>query len=497
MKKIILKPFIAMIIVAGMLFGCTDNGLELEVYDKLTPENFPQSDGDIEAALTAIYNDMGNTWLHDYHGDDHMTINETPTDMLITAWGNNWQKLDQFVWTANEGFLKRMYFNYSKAVTKSTLLLDLLNNTEIANAELQKRFVAEVRVLRAYFALQLYDLFGPTPLVTDVEMATDINTIHKPARPTKSEIVSFIEKELSEASVDLPVTYDSEADYGRVSKGAAVTMLMKLYLIEKDFVKVEEVTSTLMGFGYSLLPNYNDVFSTKTEGNGNSEVILALPKIADGYGTSWYACVLPQTPKYRTLTGIKVNIWGGMKTPWSVYDRYEEGNDDRLGEALIRYYYDIDGNWVDFRQETNSKAIGASPKKYQEDPDHLGNFQGNDIVRYRYADVLLARAEALNELNGPTTEVVALVNQIRNRVHTTPIEESGWTKETMRDYILDERGRELFCEGHRRQDLVRHGKLVEKAHEIGRMNAAPHHVLFPLPQALLDENPNIVQNSGY
>ncbi len=495
MKKYIFKPLLYITLLVSVLVSC--DGLEPEVYDSLTPENFPQSDSDIEAAVTAVYNVMGLNWMHIWMDDDHIVLNELCTDELVSAWTGDWQTKDRFLWTQNFGVFKTIYFNYTKGVTKATLLLDLLENSEIANEDLRLRYIAEVKTLRAYFALQLYDLFGPVPLVTDPEIATDISTIYAPARPTSDEVVSFISEELIDAAEDLPVSYTSNSDYGRVSKGAALTMLMKLYLIEKNWTKVDEVTETIMGLGYDLLDNYNDVFSVDTEGNSNKEVILALPKIADGYGTTWYAVVLAQTPKYQTLTGVTVNIWGGLKTPWTFYDLYEEGNDDRLGEALIRYYYDVDGNWVDFRQETNSKAVGAIPKKYQEDPDHLGNFQGNDIIRYRYADVLLARAEALNELNGPTTEVVGLVNKIRDRVHTSLIEETGWTTETMRDYILDERGRELFCEGHRRQDLIRHGKLIEKAHELGRLAAQDYHVLYPLPQSLLDENSNIKQNPGY
>ncbi|TKG95435.1 RagB/SusD family nutrient uptake outer membrane protein [Puteibacter caeruleilacunae] len=497
MRRYTVNKLVVLLLLCFTLTNCTDEGLEPQNFDKLTPDNFPQSEEDISAALTAIYNDMGVNWMHTYIDNDHITVNELCTDMLISAWGGGWQEKDRFLWTENSGFVKSLYFGYSKAVTKATLLLDLLEASEISNAELQERYIAEVRVLRAYFALQLYDLYGPVPLTTDIEVATDINTIHQPERPSKQEVVNFIVTELNAAADKLPVRYSSGNDYGRLTQGAALTMLMKLHLIEKDFAAVAQVTETIMGLGYDLLDDYNDVFSTKTENNENKEVILAIPKIADGYGTTWYAVVLPQTPRYRPITGITVNIWGGLKTPWSVYDRYEEDNDDRLGDAMIRYYHDTDGNLVDFREQTNAKAVGASPKKYQEDPDHMGNFQGNDIVRYRFADVILARAEALNELNGPTADVVALVNRIRNRVHTTPIEETGWTKETMRDYILDERGRELFCEGHRRQDLIRHGKLIEKAHELGRLDAAPHHVLFPLPQSLFDENPNVTQNPGY
>lgn len=498
MNKNIFKTFIWLLAIVFTLQACSEEGLSPENYDKLTPDNFPQTDADIQASVTSIYNSLGVTWVHRYIDNSHLVVSTLCTDELISAWGGEWQKKDRFLWTPTTYFVKNLYFTYTKGITNSTLLLDLLEKSEISNKDLQKRFIAEVRALRAYFAFQLYDLYGPVPIITDVEIATNITEIHKPERPSKEEIVSFVETELDAIKDDLPIVYSSNTDYGRITKGAVLTMLMKLYLHEKNFQKVKDITGEIEALNhYDLLASYDDVFSTKTENNENKEIILAIPKIADGYGTSWYACVLPQTPRYRPLTGITVNIWGGLKSPWEFYDTFEEDNDDRLGESLIRYYVDKDGNDVDFRAVVNGKAVGASPKKYREDPDHIGNWQGNDIIRYRYADVLLARAEAINEIDGPTQDVVDLVNRIRNRVHTTPIAATGWTKDTMRDYILAERARELFCEGHRREDLIRHGKLVEKAHALGRMDAAPHHVLFPIPQSLIDENPNVTQNPGY
>ena len=96
--------------------------------------------------------------------------------------------------------------------------------------------------------------------------------------------------------------------------------------------------------------------------------------------------------------------------------------------------------------------------KYSEDPEQKGERQSNDFIMFRYADVLLAKAEALNELHGPTAESVELVNKIRRRAGATEIRLADYNKESLRDFILDERGRELYCEGHRRDDLIRHGK---------------------------------------
>ena len=134
--------------------------------------------------------------------------------------------------------------------------------------------------------------------------------------------------------------------------------------------------------------------------------------------------------------------------------------------------------------------------KYSEDPEQKGSSQGNDFIVYRYADVLLSRAEALNEINGPSKEVTDLINQVRTRAHVSTLNWQNYTKETLRGFLLEERGRELYCEGHRRDDLIRHGKFIEKALEKG-VAAKPYHVLFPIPQSAMNENPNLVQNPGY
>jgi len=127
----------------------------------------------------------------------------------------------------------------------------------------------------------------------------------------------------------------------------------------------------------------------------------------------------------------------------------------------------------------------------------IGQDNGNDIPYIRLADIILARAEALNEIGGPTQEAVDLINQIRNRVGATPAVLSNYpSKESLRDFILAERAREFYSEGLRREDLVRHGKFIQQAIDRG-IAAEPHQVLYPLPQEQIDNNPNLEQNPGY
>jgi hypothetical protein len=116
-------------------------------------------------------------------------------------------------------------------------------------------------------------------------------------------------------------------------------------------------------------------------------------------------------------------------------------------------------------------------------------------VIFRYADVLLSIAEAINEQRGPD-EAYAYINEVRNRAELGDL--SGLTKEQLKDAILAERGFELFAEGFRRQDLIRHGKFIENALARGKVNAQPHMVLMPIPSSVVIESKNVVaQNTGY
>jgi hypothetical protein len=139
----------------------------------------------------------------------------------------------------------------------------------------------------------------------------------------------------------------------------------------------------------------------------------------------------------------------------------------------------------------------VATKKYADSLGSTTYYDGHSVDILRYADVLLSRAEALNELNGPTTEDIGLINDVRNRSHATPLNIADYNKETLRDAILQERGWEFFYEGKRRADLIRMGKydVIVNAYlnRIGEPSniVMPKNRYFPYPQSQVNLNPNL------
>lgn len=182
-------------------------------------------------------------------------------------------------------------------------------------------------------------------------------------------------------------------------------VLLKLAMHEKDWNEADLISKEIMDLNhYILFSSYVDLFSVRKE--MNDEIILAIPRtVSDVEANWWLAMVIP--PEYVEPDGIPLQKWGGFKVPWDMYDKYEEGNDKRL-ESLWAFMNTKNGI-VDIRtvpEYATWAQYGAIPYKYPADKYSTGAQHGNDVIIYRYADVLLLRAEALNNLSGQTKNLL-------------------------------------------------------------------------------------------
>ena len=495
MKNSIKKSLCAVVVSVLALSACTD--LTYENYTYIDSESFPQSAEDLYASLIGVYNVLGTTFVMTWLNTAGLTCQELPTDELNTGWTSTpWVTFDNYLWTANNNPASGAYSGYMKGVTKATKIIVAIENSDNLSENVKAQYIAELKALRVFFMQQIYSLIGPMPVVRDPKVATDVYTEWKPSRPSAAEYVSWMEDDILSSYKNLAVASDNQ-NWGRMTRGASLALLMKIYLNEKRWSDVIKIADEIIALNqYKLMPTYKELFDISNEGPQNTEAIFTIGRVVSNtsFAWSWFTVVCPNYPMYKGQISEITGISGGLKVPWSFYDKYEE-QDGRLCN-LVRYYYDTDGNYVDFRQVVHAKATGANPMKYSEDPDQVGGYQGSDAMVLRYADVLLSKAEAMNQLYGPTAECIELINQVRRRANATEIKLGDFTKESLNDFLLDERGREFYCEGVRRDDLIRHGKFVSAVADQGH-HPEEYMALYPVPQSVIDENPNIAQNPGY
>lgn len=458
------------------LTGCSDP-LGITPDSELSDE-FLATEG-IESVLMSAYS---NIQYNAFDGANKMYVSEWPTDIMWeTGGGLNGHAVlyINYTWDPSHGWLGGFWNSSYQSIRDANIVLENIDDADVASED-KDIIRAEAKFARATAYFFLYNWFGPTPLITSSDPELE------PSRASEEEIVGFIENEYLESTSGLPEQRSSE-EKGRATVGAALGMLAKLYLNTKQWQKCADTSAQIMNMGiYDLYPEYPAMF--RVENENNDEFIW----VHNCINQSGLGNVLPPAsfpPSYPT-PGSHENWAAQVRLRDDFVNSFEEGDERR--EPVITEYTDQDGEHIVLLGDDNSRSF-----KYWPDPNANGRWTGNDIPEIRYADILLSRAEAINELHGPTQEAIDLVNMIRDRAGLDGVSLSDFaSSQDLRDHILKERGWEFYHEAKRREDMIRHGILISNAQERG-VNAQEHHVLFPIPQSEIDANPNLEQNPGY
>ncbi len=518
-----------------LLSGCTD--LSEETFSVITPDKFYKTDKEITAALAPIYAQLrAMEWS--YWNMSQVTTDETVVPTRGQDWFDDrrWLNLHEHNFQPTQVDFNGAWVDLYTGIARANGLLQTLAEIDVPN---EAQLEAEVRLLRAFYYYCLLDLFGNVPIVGDDEFVVDPD--NPPATEPRAEVFRFVESELLFARDNLPETPPLP---GRVTKWVAEALLASLYLNAGVFTK----NST------ELDPNgYNSCTGVQTRGGQNAcqaAVQHADNVINSGYfrlaeGEEWFQNFLPNnenSPEIIFATqhlpepGLGMNFQ--MRTlhyhqlepsPWNGHailaETYNLFDDDDLRKTIFlvgQQYAEPRGNCIgrqcysqgqlltdragnplaytpEIRNVFNATEYeGVRVLKYGPDPARVGGDHGNDYAWFRLPEMYLIKAEALNELNGPTAQVVELINTVRNRVFEPdePISLADYpTKEAMREAILNERLFEFTWEAKRRQDLIRHGKFT-RAYQF-KPQSDRKVLLLPIPQQQLDANPNLVQNPDY
>ena len=459
---------LSIILLAVALSSCS---LDETLYSELG-DNYLSEDAAKEKVLTSAYG-YANLRSNDYFYTSGMVSGETWTQYGVIQ--NYFAYLVNFTWPTSHGYFESVWRTFYRAIRDANIVIA---NTTASSSPTDQALEAEARFIRGYSYAFLHDWFGGLPLYQSPN--DDLYL----AKASSDETVAFIEADLLAAAKVLPL---KQSTYGRATKGAAIGILSRVYLNDRQWQKAAETAKQVIDLGvYDLYPDYTKLFLIENE--GNSEMIW-VNQANPSAGIAFLANILPTNFPHQsnqTLFASEVRF----------YDVFVNSfHPDDARRSLIITSYKSTTNGQELQLLGNN---GCLPGKYELDPNCVGSSYGNDIPVLRYADILLSRAEALNEINGPTAESVQLLNQVRTRAHLAPYSIQDFaSKEAFRNAIFQEREWEFFFEQRGRTDQIRHGTFITRAKARGLTNAKDYQVLFPIPQAEIDANPNLIQNTGY
>ena len=468
--------------------GCKKEFLDLAPISQQNGNNFYRTAEDMKNALSAVYASLQYTGL--YYSSMHIIgdLRSDNTEITNPAAGADMQAVDQFTNNAVNSISNTTWNGHYQGIQAANIVIHKIDAVNMA-AGLKAQYKAEAQFLRALMYFNLVRIFGDVPLVKDI--INNPQDGYKYGRETTAKVYEQIIEDLKAAEQSLPYEY-ATADIGRATKGAAMSLLGKVYLTQKSWAlaaqKLKEVIDAAAQTKYQLIASYANIYGVANENNRESIFEVQFRKGASGEGS-------PYTNQFAPIgSGTAVVSIGnplGQNIPTANMNSAYEAGDLRKA-ASMRNSYVLSGATVNHNYIIKYAGVPAANL----DSD-------NNWIVLRYADVLLMYAEALNEqgyvANGPA---FTYLNQVRTRAGLAAKTSTNANtalqvadQAAFRLAVEQERRVELAFEGHRWFDLVRTGRAVTV---LGGLDMQPHHVLFPIPQTQIDINPSLIsQNQGY
>lgn len=485
---------ISIAFVLLMVVSCSESFLEKSPLDTINTENFFQTEEDAIAAVNGAYQPLQWPKLYNMR---MWTTDIMAGNSIVGAGGGDdgreTQDMMNFVTSTDNPGVLDLWRGPAPGILRSNIILQNVPEMDIDQA-IKNRILGEAHFLRAHYYFILVRMFGDVPLITKpLAPGDDLLTERTPA----VDVYQLVIDDYTAAMELLPEksTYSS-LDLGRATKGAAAGMLAKVYLTLGDYDKVVELTEVVAGLGYQLNVNYADNFDSNNE--NSIESLFEVQYIADAGEDFWSN--ENQSSWLSTFMGPRnsdmvAGGWGWNQPTNEFVEAYEEGDLRKDATVLYQGCPDFGGMAYDQGYSTT----GFNLRKYLVTKD-IAATSDNSPLNFpvlRYADVLLMRAEALNEL-GQTSQAEDYLNQVRTRAGLLAV--SGLSQAEFKEKVLHERRIELAFEGQRWFDLIRidNGEYaINFLHSIGKTNATNKHLLWPIPQKERDANPNLTQNPGY
>ena len=467
--------------------------LEEDPKNLVAVTNYYQTENDAVAAVDAIYGYLNSTSTGSTAGVYHSTfwvIAGCASDEMVNrnVFQPDIDQIGNFVETPVNNSLQEVWTMHYKAITLANIAITRIPAIQM-DATLKERLINEAHFLRGLLYFDMVRMFGSIPLVLQEEEPLT------PSSAAADDIYKQVIVDLT-AAENLPDSYPAGNGRGRATKGAAKSILAKVYLTQQNWQacadKCKEVINSSQ---YALWDDFADVF--KLSSRGGKEAIFSVG-FGDGGGAISFWEVgqfnVRLLPPALNATGVQ-NAQGWQVPTQNLYDQYDP-QDRRKEATYITQVYNTDGTIT---------TIAPYIRKYWDSTaEPQANGSANDYPVIRYADVLLMYAEAENEL-GNASEALTYINLVRKRARWDGTRErsavpdyTGLTQDQFRTAVLKERRMEFVAEGQRWFDLAR-TKTLQTLVLVARPGIVPQdkNYLFPIPQREIDLNPNLKQNEGY
>lgn len=494
----------------GLMVACTD--LKEVPTSLITKDTFYKNSDEVLAGVASVYANLRNN-MESYYSLNQVSSDETVVPTRGGDWFDNgaWIELHKQGWTPSSvtGLreINDIWNQQYQGVARANIVLEALGSVTIPN---QAAVTAELRVLRAFYYMQLMDCYGGIPIATDTK-------VEERAAKTRLEVFTFIESEIKASRAALPRTWPDQQ--GRLTRGAADAILASLYINARVYggsvtaagltpgpakwAEASAFADSVINSGqYSLTTDFKANFSFANQ-SSTENVFVVRGRAVDGLGFNRQY----QSLHYNSFGGG--GGWNGWSVVEQTYNKFDPA-DIRRSVVLAGPQVDLfTGAPVNNRQGSRliftpviaditaaNEGEGVRIYKFPLDPNRAGNASGNDFTLYRLAEMYLIKAEAQNEL-GNAAAVAPLLNTVRARAFSpaSPIA-AGQTQAAYRAIIFNERLFELLGEGKRRQDLIREGSYTSGVW-FGKTATQPFKILLPIPQSQLNTNPSLRQNPGY
>ncbi|OGX91935.1 RagB/SusD family nutrient uptake outer membrane protein [Hymenobacter coccineus] len=488
MKKIFL-PLCALTLLSGCDF------LQKEPLPSITPENFFQTSDDAEASLTAVYDALQGTGAY---GQDLNVMGEMPSDNCTSANGDV-AAMDKIIWVPTTSQVNNVYQQAYQGINRANIVLKYVPTVAMDTTR-RGQIVGEARFVRGLCYFNLVRAYGGVPLRLQPTESGAPEVVNL-ARASAADVYAQVVADLTAAATRMPATNPN-----RATRNAANGILARVQLTQRNWAAAQAAAQLVIAAGVQLNATPKSLYPAENKGV-ESLFEIQYAGTADG-GNLLPDLLLPSPlatysfPKFNIPTANLLAAADTVNDKRWAFNGVISSNNQRVGRDHVSY---IDG------KSGNSNDRGPFVYKWTSIGNGFNSVDNTYVIRF--AEVLLAYAEAVNEQNGPTADALAKLNLVRQRAGLaalTSASPQAASKQALRNQIDLQRRLELAFEGERWFDLLRYARHTaadaSATHAVTALDLIAqqrsgardvNYLLFPLPQSELNTNPQAQQNPGY